>query len=48
VPVAHGYALCEDPSVIGSAFYVMDYVEGRRSKRERDAARARWPSSHGG
>src|ERR1700688_3525088 len=29
VPVAHGYALCEDPSIIGSAFYVMDYVEGR-------------------
>ena len=29
VPVAHGDALCEDPSVIGSAFYVMAYVEGR-------------------
>ncbi|MEA3139166.1 MAG: hypothetical protein QOK23_1335 [Gammaproteobacteria bacterium] len=29
VPVAHVYALCEDPDVIGSAFYVMDYVEGR-------------------
>ena len=29
VPVAHVHALCEDPSVIGSAFYVMDYVEGR-------------------
>jgi aminoglycoside phosphotransferase (APT) family kinase protein len=29
VPVAHVHALCEDPDVIGSAFYVMDYVEGR-------------------
>ena len=29
VPVAKGYALCEDESVIGTAFYVMDYVEGR-------------------
>ena len=29
VPVAHVHALCEDPEVIGSAFYVMDFVEGR-------------------
>jgi aminoglycoside phosphotransferase (APT) family kinase protein len=29
VPVAKTYALCEDTSVIGTAFYVMDYVEGR-------------------
>ncbi|MBL8386954.1 MAG: phosphotransferase [Hydrogenophaga sp.] len=29
VPVAKAHALCEDPSVIGSAFYVMDHVEGR-------------------
>jgi aminoglycoside phosphotransferase (APT) family kinase protein len=29
VPVAKAYALCEDASVIGTAFYVMDYVEGR-------------------
>jgi aminoglycoside phosphotransferase (APT) family kinase protein len=29
VPVAHVHALCEDPDVIGSVFYVMDYVEGR-------------------
>jgi aminoglycoside phosphotransferase (APT) family kinase protein len=29
VPVAHTFALCEDPEVIGSSFYVMDYVEGR-------------------
>jgi len=29
VPVARAYALCEDPSVIGTAFYVMDCVEGR-------------------
>ncbi len=29
VPVAHAFALCEDPEVIGSAFYVMEYIEGR-------------------
>jgi aminoglycoside phosphotransferase (APT) family kinase protein len=29
VPVPRVLALCEDPSAIGSAFYVMDYVEGR-------------------
>ena len=29
VPVAKAYALCEDPEVIGTPFYVMDYVEGR-------------------
>jgi aminoglycoside phosphotransferase (APT) family kinase protein len=29
VPVPHAHALCEDPAVIGSAFYVMDHVEGR-------------------
>jgi aminoglycoside phosphotransferase (APT) family kinase protein len=29
VPVAKAFALCEDPEVIGTAFYVMDYVEGR-------------------
>jgi aminoglycoside phosphotransferase (APT) family kinase protein len=29
VPVARVHALCEDPDVIGSAFYVMDYVDGR-------------------
>ncbi len=29
VPVARAHALCEDPGVIGSAFYVMDYVDGR-------------------
>ena len=28
-PVARPYALCEDESVIGTAFYVMDCVEGR-------------------
>jgi len=27
VPVMHG--LCEDPDVLGTAFYVMDFVEGR-------------------
>lgn len=29
VPVARPYVLCMDDSVIGTAFYVMDYVEGR-------------------
>ena len=29
VPVARMYALCEDESVIGRAFFIMEYVEGR-------------------
>lgn len=29
VPVPAARLLCEDPSVIGTAFYVMDFVEGR-------------------
>ena len=29
VPVARAYALCEDVSVIGTMFYIMDCVEGR-------------------
>src|ERR1700682_2212355 len=29
VPVPRTYCLCEDETVIGTAFYVMDYVEGR-------------------
>jgi len=29
IPVARTYGLCEDESVIGTAFYVMDCVEGR-------------------
>src|SRR5919109_1342835 len=28
-PVARPHALCEDEAIIGTAFYVMDYVEGR-------------------
>lgn len=28
-PVPKTYLLCEDPSVIGTSFYVMDFVEGR-------------------
>src|SRR5687767_3197000 len=28
-PVARPHVLCEDESVIGTAFYVMDFVEGR-------------------
>jgi len=29
VPVARAYTLCEDASVIGQAFYLMEHVEGR-------------------
>jgi aminoglycoside phosphotransferase (APT) family kinase protein len=29
VPVARGFGLCSDPSVLGADFYVMDYVQGR-------------------
>jgi aminoglycoside phosphotransferase (APT) family kinase protein len=29
IPVARALALCEDPSVIGQMFYLMEYVEGR-------------------
>ncbi|HET9033224.1 MAG TPA: phosphotransferase [Dokdonella sp.] len=29
VPVANMYCLCEDESVIGRAFYVMEHIEGR-------------------
>lgn len=29
VPVPTVHALCEDSSVLGQAFYVMDYCEGR-------------------
>jgi len=29
VPVAKARVLCEDPSVIGTAFYIMGFVEGR-------------------
>ncbi|QXZ10576.1 phosphotransferase [Comamonas sp. Y33R10-2] len=29
VPVPHMYALCEDESIIGRAFYVMEFMEGR-------------------
>jgi aminoglycoside phosphotransferase (APT) family kinase protein len=29
VPVARAYGLCEDTSIIGSAFYIMEYLQGR-------------------
>ncbi|HJT05589.1 MAG TPA: phosphotransferase [Stellaceae bacterium] len=29
VPVARSHALCLDEAIIGTAFYIMDYVEGR-------------------
>ncbi len=28
-PAAHQYALCDDESVIGRAFYIMEFIEGR-------------------
>src|SRR5262249_43588703 len=28
-PMPRGHALCEDDAVIGSAFYVMEYLDGR-------------------
>ncbi|PWC44762.1 phosphotransferase [Azospirillum sp. TSO22-1] len=33
VPVPRPVLLCEDPEVIGTAFYVMDYVDGRIFER---------------
>jgi aminoglycoside phosphotransferase (APT) family kinase protein len=29
VPVPRTYVLCEDPDVVGTAFYIMEYVHGR-------------------
>ncbi|RGE40095.1 phosphotransferase family protein [Comamonas testosteroni] len=29
VPVPHMYALCEDEAIIGRAFYIMEFMEGR-------------------
>lgn len=29
IPVPHCYCLCEDASVLGTPFFVMDFVEGR-------------------
>ncbi|HEV2170309.1 MAG TPA: phosphotransferase family protein, partial [Candidatus Binatus sp.] len=29
VPVPHTHLLCEDPGIIGTAFFVMDFVDGR-------------------
>ena len=29
VPVAQPHLLCQDPSIIGTAFYIMGFVEGR-------------------
>jgi len=45
VPVARMHLLCEDDSVIGSAFYVMDFLDGRnfadpRMQGEDNATRA--------
>jgi len=36
VPVPAMVTLCEDPSVIGAPFYVMEYVEGSILRRTRD------------
>ena len=29
VPVPKVFCMCNDPSVIGTAFYIMEYLEGR-------------------
>ncbi|HAK62539.1 MAG TPA: phosphotransferase family protein, partial [Alphaproteobacteria bacterium] len=29
IPVPRAYSLCTDESVLGTMFYVMEYVEGR-------------------
>lgn len=29
VPVPEAYCLCEDESVIGTAFYIMEFLDGR-------------------
>lgn len=29
VPVPRAYCLCEDDSVIGTAFYIMEFLQGR-------------------
>jgi aminoglycoside phosphotransferase (APT) family kinase protein len=29
IPVARSFALCEDEAIIGTAFYIMEYVDGR-------------------
>ena len=34
VPVAKMYTLCEDDDVIGSAFYVMEHIAGRITRRK--------------
>jgi len=37
VPVPAMVTLCEDPSVIGAPFYVMEYVEGSILRRAKDS-----------
>lgn len=29
VPVPKAYGLCEDPQIIGTAFYMMEFLDGR-------------------
>lgn len=29
VPVPKAYCLCEDDSILGSAFYIMEFLDGR-------------------
>src|SRR2546425_10544979 len=43
VPVPRTYALCEDPDVIGTPFYVMARSEERRVGKE---CRSRWSPYH--
>ena len=37
VPVPRPVALCEDPSVVGAPFYLMDYVDGAVLRTSEDA-----------
>ena len=39
VPVPKTYALCEDAEVIGTPFFLMDYLEGRARRSPRGAGR---------
>ena len=37
VPVPRPVALCQDPSVVGAPFYLMDYVDGAVLRTREDA-----------
>ena len=45
VPVPKPYALSQDDSIIGTAFYIMEFLPGRISVRSKDARDALRPSA---